>query len=68
MLSGDTITDISCPHCKSFHTQIIGTDEIEFEPNGTGHYNADCVCLDCKKGFRMCYKFNYFLTGEYCRT
>ena len=68
MLSGDTIMDITCPYCKSIHTQIIGTDEIEFGETGTGHYNADCVCLDCKNCFRMYYKFNYYLTGEYCRT
>ena len=67
MLSDSTITDIPCPHCKSIHTQIIGTDEIEFEPGGTGHYHADCVCLDCKCGFRMYYKFEYRLLDAYCR-
>ena len=67
MLSDSTITDISCPHCKSIHTYIIGTDEIEFEPDGTGHYHADCVCLDCKRSFRMYYKFEYCLLDAYCR-
>ena len=62
-----TICDILCPKCGSIHTTIIGTDEIEFDPDGTGHYFADVACYDCNKSFRMCYKFKYEITEQWCR-
>ena len=61
-----TICDIVCPKCKGVNTFIVGTDEIEFEPDGTGHYYADVNC-HCGHGFRMYYKFKYEITDTYCR-
>ena len=63
----DTITDIVCKSCGSIHTTIIGTDEIEFEPDGTGHYFADVACYDCNKLFRMYYNFEYKITKSWHR-
>lgn len=63
----DTITDIVCTRCGSIHTTIIGTDEIEFEPDGTGHYFADVACYDCNKSFRMYYNFDYKITKYWHR-
>lgn len=63
----DTISDIICTKCGSTHTTIIGTDEIEFEPDGTGHYFADVACYDCNKSFRMCYNFKYKITKSWHR-
>lgn len=54
-----TIEDIVCPYCGSFHTQIYGTDELDFSP--------DCECGDCHKSFRMFYKFKYQITDSYVR-
>lgn len=63
----DTIADIVCIKCGSIHTAIIGTDEIEFEPDGTGHYFADVACYDCNKSFRMYYNFEYKITKSWHR-
>ena len=63
----DTITDIVCTKGGSIHTTIIGTDEIEFEPDGTGHYFADVACCDCNKLFRMYYNFEYKITKSWHR-
>ena len=63
----DTITDIVCTKCGSYNTTIIGTDEIEFDPDGTGHYFADVYCYDCNKSFRMCYNFEYKITKYWNR-
>ena len=63
----DTIDDIICTKCGSIDTTIIGTDEIEFNPDGTGHYFADVYCYDCKKSFRMCYNFEYKITKSWHR-
>ena len=63
----DTITDIVCTKCGSIHTTIIGTDEIEFELDGTGHYFADVACYDCNKSFRMYYNFEYKITKSWHR-
>ena len=62
-----TIEDIVCPYCGSFHTQIYGTDELDFSPDGTGFYSPDCECCDCHKSFRMFYKFKYQITDSYVR-
>lgn len=61
------ISDINCPHCGSIETMIIGTDELEFYPDGTGIYSPDVQCLNCKKGFRMDYKFDYDIIEESVR-
>ena len=63
----DTITDIVCTKCGSIQTTIVGTDEIEFEPDGTGHYFADVACYDCNKSFRMYYNFEYKITKSWHR-
>ena len=63
----ETITDIVCTKCGSIHTTIIGTDEIEFEPDGSGHYFADVACYDCNKSFRMHYNFEYKITKSWHR-
>lgn len=63
----DTITDIVCTKCGSYHTTIIGTDEIEFDADGTGHYFADVACYDCNKSFRMYYNFKYKITQSWHR-
>ena len=63
----DTISDIICTKCGSSHTTIIGTDEIEFDPDGTGHYFADVACYDCNKSFRMYYNFEYKITKSWHR-
>ena len=63
----ETIVDIACTKCGSIHTTIIGTDEIEFEPDGTGHYFADVACYDCNNSFRMYYNFEYKITKSWHR-
>ena len=63
----DTIYDIICTKCGSTNTTIIGTDEIDFETDGTGHYYADVACCDCNKSFRMCYNFEYKITKFWYR-
>ena len=59
-----TICDIVCPKCGGFDTVITGTDEIDFDANGTGHYYADVNCR-CGHDFRMYYKFKYEITNAY---
>ena len=63
----NVISDIVCPNCGSTDTTIYGTDEIEFDPDGTGHYFADCTCYRCEKSFRTCYRFKYEITDFYSR-
>ncbi len=58
------ICDIKCPYCGSINTTITGTDELEFEPDGTGFYSPDVYCFDCKTSFRPWYDFKYSLTKE----
>lgn len=60
-----TIGDIKCPYCGSDDTTIYGTDEIEFDADGTGHYFADVSCLNCKKSFRSYYRFKYEITDQH---
>lgn len=61
------IVDVKCPHCDSYHTVITGTDELEFEPDGTGFYSPNMSCLDCNRSFRVWYDFKYEVTGMYMR-
>lgn len=61
------ISDIKCPYCGGIETMIIGTDELEFYPDGTGIYSPDVQCLDCKKGFTMDYEFDYEITKQSVR-
>lgn len=63
----DAIVDVQCPRCDSFDTNIYSTDEIEFYPDGTGHYYADMICRDCRHAFRMCYNFTYQITKSWVR-
>lgn len=63
----NVISDIVCPNCGSTDTTIYGTDEIEFDSDGTGHYFADCTCYRCEKSFRTCYRFKYEITDSYMR-
>lgn len=60
-----TIKDIKCPCCKSFNTYIWSTNKIEFEPDGTGHYYANCSCSECRQSFRKHYIFKYEVTKEW---
>ena len=50
---------IKCPYCGSDDFYIFGTDEIEFEDDGSGHYRPECTCEDCHKSYRTYIKFNY---------
>ena len=63
----DKISDIVWTKWGSANKRIIGTDEIEFEPDGTGHYFADLACYDCNKSFRMYYNFKYKITKSWHR-
>lgn len=56
-----------CPNCKSDNCYELGTDEIEFDTDGTGHYYADCYCSDCKKYFRLYTNFEYSITKAHTR-
>ncbi len=63
-----TIDNIKCPKCGAeidFNNAAYNTDEIDFSYTGTGHYNADCICPVCRKGFRMYFEFTYNITSEW---
>ena len=63
-----TLDDVMiCPCCQSQNCYEYNTDEIEFNENGNGHYYVDCYCVDCKKNFRLCVNFDYFITQSYIR-
>lgn len=57
-------TEIKCPRCGEERAYAYGTDEIEFNYDGTGHYYVDCHCRDCDKGFRAYFQFEYEITSE----
>lgn len=61
-MSFETIEDIKCPKCGSFHTVIFGTDGLEFDPDGTGFYIPNVECLDCHHSFQVWYNFKYEIT------
>ena len=62
--SDTTVADVmECRYCGSDNTYIYGTDEIEFEYDGTGHYYADCHCNSCGHGFRRYINFRYNVTS-----
>ena len=54
--------DAECPKCGGLNTNSTALDEVEFCPDGTGHYFVDKYCLDCGNVFRMCYNFTYKIT------
>lgn len=48
------IIDFICPKC-GYECYPYDTDEIDFSPNGTGHYYFYCYCKNCDKNFKQCY-------------
>lgn len=58
---------IKCPHCGSDNANFTGTDEIDFNYDGTGHFYFDCYCNDCKKYFRAYTEFDYKVTKAWTR-
>lgn len=57
-----TISDVICPKCKSENWYSFGSDEIDFDADGTGHYIFDIRCVDCQKYSRVICNFEYNLT------
>lgn len=67
MTQDKTILNVKCPKCGSYHTVICGTDELDFNFDGTGFYSPDMSCLDCNHSFRVWYDFKYEITASYLR-
>ena len=57
---------MECPVCHSTNCYSFSTNEIEFD-GGDSHYYADCCCVDCKKTFKLCMKFEYSATNSWIR-
>lgn len=60
--------DILCPYCGKERATVIDTDEIEFNPDGTGHYYADVSCFNCGRTHRKYWHFKYEITREATRS
>lgn len=63
-----TIADaMECPKCGSPNCYEFSTDEINFDADGSGIYQVDCSCVDCKATFRLCMQFEYKVTKAWVR-
>ena len=56
---------VLCPYCNSEDCYEYSTDELGFDPDGTGHYYVDCHCQKCGEDFRLYTEFKYFVTKSH---
>lgn len=65
-ISNKTVDDVMvCPKCGSDNCDSYDTDEVEFNYDGTGHYNVDCACKECGNHFRLYMQFKYAVTSSH---